>query len=279
MRKPPLLLKDPVWMKILLILISFSFLSLIVIIPLLSIFLQAFAEGWQSYLRALSTFETISAIKLSLLVTMIVVPINILFGLVASWLISKFSFPGRQLLIASIDLPLSVSPVIAGLIFVLLFNSQTTLGHWFIENGFPIIYAIPGIVLATLFVTSPYVVRELIPLLQQLGNDEEEAAHLLGASGLRTFMRVTLPNIKWGLLYGTILCTARALGEFGAVSVVSGNIQGLTNTLPLHVEVLYNEYKFTQAFAVASLLTFIAVVTLTLKTVIELKTGKIQRAG
>lgn len=254
-----------------LIFITISFLFLIVLLPIIAIFAQGFSHGIDAYIAALTHPETIAALKLSLLVTAIVIPLNVLFGLTAGWSISKFQFRGKQLLISLIDLPLSVSPVIAGLVFVLIFNAHTFIGKWFIDHNMQILFATPGIVLATLFVTFPYVARELIPLMQQQGNDEEEAALLLGAKAFNTFLRVTLPNIKWGLLYGTLICTARALGEFGAVSVVSGHIQGLTNTLPLQVESLYNEYNFPAAFAVASILTLIAVFTLIFKRLIETK--------
>lgn len=257
-----------------LISICYSFLFLFVIIPIIAIFGEGLKGGVYLYLQALENKETVSALILSLKVTAIVVPLNLLFGLAASWAISKFQFPGKQFLISLIDLPLSVSPVIAGLVYILIFNSHTVLGKWLLDHNIQILYATPSIILATLFVTFPYIARELIPLMQQQGNDEEEAATLLGSSGMNTFFRITLPNIKWGLLYGSLICTARALGEFGAVSVVSGNIQGLTNTLPLQIEALFNEYNYTAAFAVASLLTVTAIFTLILKALIEYKTKK-----
>jgi sulfate transport system permease protein len=274
MKKEPLTVTEPTWVKILLICITAGFLALLVLLPLAAIFIEAFSHGSQNYWNSLTEPEMLSAINLTLLVASIVIPLNMFFGVVASWTISKFEFPGKQLLISLIDLPLSVSPVIAGLIFVLIFSTREPIGQWLAGYDIQIIFATPGIVLATLFVTFPYVARELIPLMQQQGTDEEEAAQLLGAKGLNTFFRITLPNIKWGLLYGTLLCAARALGEFGAVSVVSGHIQGLTNTLPLHVEILYNEYKFSAAFAAASILTFTAVISLILKSLIELHTRK-----
>ena len=269
-------LKEPLWVKLLLIFISMVFLGILVIVPVVAIFVEAFRHGSEAYFAALTDHETLMAIKLTLTVASIVIPLNVAFGLISSWAISKFEFPGKQLLISLIDLPLSVSPVIAGLIFVLLFNTQTEFGSWLVDHNIQILFATPGIVLATLFVTFPYVARELIPLLQEQGNDEEEAAQLLGAKGLSTYFRVTLPNIKWGVLYGTLLCTARALGEFGAVAVVSGHIQGLTNTLPLHIEALYNEYNFTAAFAAASILTLLALVTLVIKAWIEFNSKESQ---
>ncbi|MBM3617041.1 MAG: sulfate ABC transporter permease subunit CysW [Alphaproteobacteria bacterium] len=260
---------EPLWMKSLLILIAVGFMTLLVILPVWMIFAEALKDGLTPYLHALSEPDAISALKLTLLVSAIAVPLNLVFGIAASWAIAKFEFRGKHLLITLIDLPFSVSPVISGLIYVLLFGTHSVLGNWLIANGISILFAVPGIVLATIFVTFPFVARELIPLMQEQGSDEEEAAVMLGASGWQTFWRVTLPNIKWGLLYGVLLCNARAMGEFGAVSVVSGHIRGLTNTIPLHVEVLYNEYNFLAAFAVASLLTVLALVTLVLKTIIE----------
>lgn len=274
MKKNPLTITEPFWFRILLIVIAAAFLILLVLLPLIAIFVEAFAHGSKTYWDSLIEPETLFAIKLTLFVASVAVPLNMFFGVVAGWAVSKFDFPGKQLLISLIDLPLSVSPVIAGLIFVLIFSTQEPIGNWLAQHNIQIIFATPGIILATLFVTFPYVARELIPLMQQQGTDEEEAAHLLGAKGINTFIRVTLPNIKWGLLYGTLLCAARALGEFGAVSVVSGHIQGLTNTLPLHVEILYNEYKFSAAFAAASILTLTAVISLILKSLIEYHTKK-----
>ena len=248
---------------------SLAFLGLLLAAPLAAVLGQAFAKGWQVYLEAFGDPDTLAAIKLTLLTAAIVVPVNTVFGICASWAIAKFEFKGKSLLITLIDLPFAVSPVIAGLVFVLLFGAQGWFGPWLLERDIQVIFAVPGIVLATLFITFPYVARELIPLMQQQGSEEEEAAITLGASAWVTFVRVTLPKIRWGLLYGIILCNARAMGEFGAVSVVSGHIRGLTNTMPLQVEILYNEYNFVAAFAVASLLAVLAIVTLVLKTVIE----------
>jgi sulfate transport system permease protein len=252
-----------------LIAVSLAFLGLLLAAPLAAVLGQAFAKGWQVYFESFTDPDTRAAIKLTLLTAAIVVPVNTVFGICASWAIAKFEFKGKSLLITLIDLPFAVSPVIAGLVFVLLFGSQGWFGPWFQERDIQVIFAVPGIVLATLFITFPYVARELIPLMQQQGSDEEEAAITLGASAWVTFVRVTLPKIRWGLLYGIILCNARAMGEFGAVSVVSGHVRGLTNTMPLQVEILYNEYNFVAAFAVASLLAVLAIVTLVLKTVVE----------
>ncbi len=253
-----------------LIAIGLAFVSLFIVLPLVTVFTEALRQGVGAYLAALTEPDARAAIGLTLTVAAIAVPLNLVFGVVAAWAIAKFEFRGRSLLITLIDLPFSVSPVISGLIYVLLFGLQGWLGPFLSEAGFKVIFAIPGIVLATIFVTFPFVARELIPLMQEQGTDEEEAALVLGASGWQTFRRVTLPNIRWGLLYGVLLCNARAMGEFGAVSVVSGHIRGLTNTMPLHVEILYNEYNFVASFAVASLL---ALVTLTAKAVIEWQTG------
>jgi len=231
-------------------------------------------KGWQAYVESFADPDTQASIRLTLLTAAIVVPVNTVFGICASWAIAKFEFPGKSLLITLIDLPFAVSPVIAGLVFVLLFGSQGWFGPWLQERDVQVIFAVPGIVLATLFITFPYVARELIPLMQQQGSDEEEAAITLGASAWVTFLRVTLPKIRWGLLYGIILCNARAMGEFGAVSVVSGHIRGLTNTMPLQVEILYNEYNFVAAFAVASMLAVLAILTLVLKTVVEWRSGR-----
>jgi sulfate transport system permease protein len=249
--------------------LSLIFLAALLIAPLMTVFSMAFAKGVEAYLHSFSDSDTYAAIRLTLLTAAIVVPLNTIFGVAAAWAIAKFEFKGKSMLITAIDLPIAVSPVISGLIYVLVFGAQGWFGHWLIERGYNIIFAVPGIVIATMFVTFPYVARELIPLMEQLGNDEEEAAITLGASGLMTFFRVTLPKIRWGLVYGVILCNARAMGEFGAVSVVSGHIRGLTNTMPLHIEVMYNEYNFVGAFAVASLLTMLAVVTLIIKTLVE----------
>jgi sulfate transport system permease protein len=241
----------------------------VLVIPLVLVFVEALAKGLPTYWAAITDPDALSAARLTLLIAAIAVPANLVFGVAAAWAIAKFEFPGKQLLITLIDLPFAVSPVISGMIFVLLFGSHGWFGAWLQEHDLKIIFAVPGIVLATTFVTSPFVARELIPLMQEQGPEEEEAAMVLGATGWQTFFRVTLPNIKWGLLYGLILCNARAMGEFGAVSVVSGHIRGLTNTLPLHVEILYNEYSFAAAFAVASVLTMLALVTLVLKSLVE----------
>ncbi|CAN5724709.1 sulfate ABC transporter permease subunit CysW [soil metagenome] len=253
----------------LLISIALGFLALVLLLPLVLVFNQAFAKGLPAYWDAIVQPDALSAAKLTLLTAAIAVPANLLFGVAAAWCITKFEFRGKSVLITLIDLPFAVSPVISGMIFVLLFGAQGWLGDWLFEHDIRIIFAVPGIVLATTFVTAPFVARELIPLMQEQGSEEEEAAIVLGASGWQTFFRVTLPNIKWGLLYGLILCNARAMGEFGAVSVVSGHIRGETNTLPLHVEILYNEYAFAASFAVASVLTLLALVTLALKTLVE----------
>ena len=249
--------------------ISVGFLAALLLAPLAVVFATAFRNGFQVYLQAFADPDTQAAISLTLLTALVVVPVNTIFGLAAAWAIAKFEFRGKSLLITLIDLPIAISPVISGLLFVLLFGMRGWFGAWLAANGISIVFAIPGIMLATLFVTFPYVARELIPLMQQLGNDEEEAAITLGAGAWMTFFRVTLPKIRWGLLYGVILCNARAMGEFGAVSVVSGHIRGLTNTMPLAIEALYNDYDFTGAFAVASLLTLLAVATLVLKSLVE----------
>jgi sulfate/thiosulfate transport system permease protein len=260
---------EPLWVKVLLITVALLFLGLFLFLPLILVFVSAFAAGVTAYFASFRDPDTLHAVQLTLLVAAIVVPLNTVFGVAAAWLISKFNFRGKQLLITLIDLPFAVSPVVAGLIFVLLFGAQGLLGPWLQAHDIKIIFAVPGIVLATLFITFPFVARELIPLMQEQGNDEEEAALVLGANGWQTFWRVTLPNVRWGLLYGVILCNARAMGEFGAVSVVSGRIRGMTTTLPLQVEILYNEYESVPAFAVASLLTLLALVTLVIKTVLE----------
>jgi sulfate transport system permease protein len=252
-----------------LIAVALGFLSLVLVLPLVLVFVQAFAKGLPTYWVAITESDALSAAKLTLLVAAIAVPANLIFGIAAAWCIAKFEFPGKHLLITLIDLPFAVSPVISGMIFVLLFGAHGWFGSWLAEHDLKIIFAVPGIVLATTFVTAPFIARELIPLMQEQGSDEEEAAIVLGAGGWQTFVRITLPNIKWGLLYGLILCNARAMGEFGAVSVVSGHIRGETNTLPLHVEILYNEYAFAASFAVASVLTLLALVTLALKTLVE----------
>ena len=254
-----------------------GFVGLFLLLPLLSVFVEAFRSGVGAYLAALVEPDALSAIRLTLLVAAIAVPLNAVFGVAAAWAIAKFEFRGKTFLITLIDLPFSVSPVISGLVFVLLFGSGSLIGPFLARHGIEILFAVPGIVLATVFVTFPFVARELIPLMQDQGTAEEEAALSLGASGWQTFRYVTLPNIRWGLLYGVLLCNARAMGEFGAVSVVSGHIRGLTNTMPLHVEILYNEYSFVAAFAVASLLALLALVTLVLKTVLEARTGTSRR--
>jgi len=259
------------WVRIVLIGIALAFLGLMLVIPLVFVFVEAFGKGWALYWEAIREPDALAALRLTLSVAAIVVPLNTLFGLAAAWAVTRFSFRGKQWLVTLIDLPFAVSPVIAGLIFVLLFGNRGLLGPWLSALDIKIIFAFPGIVLATLFVTFPFVARELIPLMQSQGKNEEEAAACMGASGWQIFWRVTLPNIKWGLLYGVILCNARAMGEFGAVSVVSGHIRGQTNTLPLHVEILYNEYQFTAAFAVSTLLVLLAVVTLVVKQVAEWK--------
>lgn len=256
----------------LLIVVAFLYLTLFLFVPLVAVFGEASKKGLSAYLGSLLNDDAFAAIQLTLLVASVAVPLNALFGVAAAWAIAKFEFVGKQVLITLIDMPLAVSPVISGLIYVLLFGAQGWLGPWLLDHDIKIIFALPGIVLATIFVTVPFVARELIPLMQSQGREEEEAAITLGASGWQTFRRVTLPNIKWSLLYGVILCNARAMGEFGAVSVVSGHIRGLTNTMPLHVEILYNEYNAVAAFAVASLLTLLAVVTLITKVMIERKT-------
>ena len=256
-----------------LIAVTIAFLLLFLVAPLAVVFTQAFHQGVDVYLKAITDETALAAVKLTLLVAVIVVPINLVFGLAAAWAIARFAFRGRRVLMTLIDLPFSVSPVIAGMIFVLLFGAHGLLGHTVARHGWKIVFALPGIVLGTLFVTSPLVARELIPLLEAQGTDEEEAALTLGARGWQTFLHISLPKIKWGLLYGIILCNARAMGEFGAVSVLSGHVRGVTNTIPLHVEILYNEYQMTAAFAVASLLTLVAVGTLVARWVVEWRIG------
>lgn len=260
---------ESVWIRRLVIALSTGFLLVMLIAPLLTVFGYAFSKGLSLYLAAIVEPAAVSAIKLTLLTALICVPVNTVFGVAAAWAITKFEFPGKSTIISLIDVPFAVSPVIAGMVFVILFGAQGFFGPMLIENDVRIIYAVPGIVLATLFVTFPFVARELIPLMQAQGVGDEEASLSLGAGGWRTFVRVTLPNIKWGLLYGVILCNARAMGEFGAVSVVSGHIRMQTNTMPLHVEILYNEYQFVAAFAVASLLALLALLTLVLKVLVE----------
>jgi sulfate/thiosulfate transport system permease protein len=252
--------------------VSLTFLAAVLLAPLATVFVMALSRGIAAYLHSFSDPDTAAAIRLTLITAAVVVPINTVFGLAAAWAIAKFEFHGKSVLITLIDLPLAISPVISGMVFVLLFGLDGWFGVWLQAHNVSIIFALPGIILATMFVTFPYVARELIPLMQQLGNDEEEAAITLGAGGWMTFFRVTLPKVRWGLVYGMVLCNARAMGEFGAVSVVSGHIRGLTNTMPLHIEILYNEYNFVGAFAVASLLTLLAALTLVVKTLVE-RTG------
>jgi sulfate transport system permease protein len=260
---------EPLAMRLVLIGLALTFLTVVVVLPLASVFAEAFSKGVATFFAKLAHPDTWGAIKLTLLTAAIVVPMNTVFGVAAAWLIAKYRFPGKSFLISLIDIPFSVSPVISGLIFVLLFGARGLLGEWLVAHDIKIIFAVPGIVLATAFVTFPFVAREVLPVMQSMGNDEEEAALTLGAGGWRIFFLVTLPKIKWGLLYGVILCNARAMGEFGAVSVVSGHVRGETNTMPLQVEILYNEYDFAGAFAVASLLTLLAIVTLIVKKVVE----------
>lgn len=257
----------------LLIGIALGFIGLFILVPLIAVFAEALNKGVSLYFSSLTETDARSAIKLTLLITAIAVPLNTIFGVIAAYAIAKFDFKGKNFLITLIDIPFAVSPVIAGLVFILMFGSQGVLGPWLESSNIKIVFAVPGIIIATIFVTFPFVVRELIPIMQEQGTDEEQAGIMLGANGWQTFFRITLPNIKWGLLYGVILCNARAMGEFGAVSVVSGHIRGLTNTIPLHVEILYNEYQFTAAFAVASLLALLALMTLVLKSIVEWKSN------
>ncbi|HEX5357112.1 MAG TPA: sulfate ABC transporter permease subunit CysW [Aquabacterium sp.] len=261
--------KEPVWVRWVLTSIALVFLTLFLFVPLASVFFEAFKKGVDVYLAAVTEPDAVSAIKLTLIAAVISVPLNLVFGVAAAWAIAKFDFRGKSVLLTLIDLPFSVSPVIAGLIYVLVFGLQGWFGEWLRDHDLKVIFAVPGIVLATIFVTFPFVARELIPLMQAQGQEQEEAARVLGASGFQTFWKVTLPNVKWALLYGVILCNARAMGEFGAVSVVSGHVRGQTNTLPLHIEILYNEYQFAASFAVASLLASLALVTLVLKYIVE----------
>jgi sulfate transport system permease protein len=265
--------QDPAWVRWTLTLVALGFLGLFLFVPLAAVFTEALRHGIRAYFASFQNPDAISAIRLTLLVALIAVPLNLVFGVAASWAIAKFNFTGKSLLLTLIDLPFAVSPVISGMVYVLLFGLQGWLGPWLHAHDLGIIYAVPGIVLATLFVTFPFVARELIPLMQTQGSEEEYAALTLGASGWQTFRRITLPKIKWGLFYGVILSNARAMGEFGAVSVVSGHVRGQTNTIPLHVEILYNEYNFVAAFAVASLLTLLALVTLALKSYVEWRAG------
>ena len=261
------------WVRALLLALALGYLAFALLLPLVAVFVEALRDGVQAYWASVNEPDALSVVRLTLLVAVIAVPLNIIFGIAASWAITKFDFPGKSLLITLIDLPFSVSPVVSGLIYVLVFGAQGWFGPWLKAHDVEIIFAVPGIVLATVFVTFPFVARELIPLMQEQGREDEEAALSLGADGWQTFTRVTLPNIRWGLLYGVLLCNARAMGEFGAVSVVSGHIRGETNTMPLHVEILYNEYNFVAAFAVASLLASLALVTLVLKSIVEWRFG------
>ncbi|VCU68990.1 Sulfate transport system permease protein CysW [Pigmentiphaga humi] len=269
MSQRPAHLNEPSWVRGLILAVSLGFLTLFLLLPLVAVFAEALKKGWELYAEALVEPDALAAIRLTLLVAAIAVPLNLVLGVAAAWAITRFEFRGKQFLVTLIDLPFSVSPVVAGLVYVLLFGTHGWLGPVLQESGFKIVYAVPGVVLATLFVTFPFIARELIPLMQAQGSEEEQAALTLGATGWQMFWRVTLPNIKWGLLYGVILCNARAMGEFGAVSVVSGHVRGLTNTIPLHVEILYNEYAYQASFAVASVLALLALVTLILKSVIQ----------
>ncbi|ENV53605.1 MULTISPECIES: sulfate ABC transporter permease subunit CysW [Acinetobacter] len=266
--------REPTWVRYLLLTIALLFFLSCLILPLVLVFVEAFRQGIDVYINALTNSDTLSAVKLTLLTAVIAVPLNVVFGVAAAWAVAKFQFRGKSFLTTLIDLPFSVSPVIAGLMLVLIFGMQGWFGPWLMDHDIKILYAVPAIVIATIFITVPFVARELIPLMEAQGIEEEEAAIVLGASGWQTFWKVTLPNIKWGLIYGVILCNARAMGEFGAVSVVSGHIRGETNTLPLHVEILYNEYTFSAAFAVSSLLALLAIVTLILKTWVEARQEK-----
>lgn len=266
-------LAEPFWVKALIMATALGFLGFFILLPLAAVFTEGLRRGVGAYLEALVEPDALAAIKLTLIVAVIAVPVNVVFGIAAAWAIAKHKFPGKSLLLTLIDLPFSVSPVISGLVYVLLFGAHGLVGPFLRDHGIQIVFAVPGLVLATMFITFPFVARELIPLMQAQGVDEEEAAITLGASGWQTFRRVTLPNIRWGLLYGVLLCNARAMGEFGAVSVVSGHIRGETNTMPLHVEILYNEYNFVAAFAVASLLAILALVTLIAKSVLEWRHG------
>jgi len=266
--------REPRAVRALLIGLAVAAISLFLLVPLAAVFIEAFRNGAGAWLAAVSEPDALHALKLTLLVAAIAVPVNAAFGLAAGWALGKFRFPGRGLVLTLVDLPFAVSPVVAGLVFVLLFGRTGFLGPWLAERGIEVVFAVPGIVLATVFVTFPFVARELVPLMQSQGTDEEEAARVLGAGFFKTFLRVTLPNVKWALLYGIVLCTARAVGEFGAVSVVSGHVRGATNTLPLHVEALYNEYAFQGAFAAASLLTLVALVTMTAKALVSRRAGE-----
>lgn len=270
---------EPRWLRWTLTALALAFVALFLLTPLLAVFWEALSRGWDAYLAALLDPEAQAAIRLTLVAALLSVPLNLVFGVAAAWAIARFDFRGKSLLTTLIDLPFSVSPVVVGLMYVLLFGAQGWWGPWLMERDVQVIFAVPGIVIATLFVTFPFVARELIPLMQAQGADEEQAARVLGASGLQTFWRVTLPNVKWGLLYGIILSNARAMGEFGAVSVVSGHIRGQTNTVPLHVEILYNEYNFVGAFACASILALLALLTLAVKTLVEWRMERRQQAS
>ncbi len=265
---------EPLWLRVILLTLALGFLALFLLLPLVIVFGEAFSKGWQVYVAAITEPAAAHAIKLTLIAAVVAVPCNAIFGLAASWAIAKFQFRGRQFLITLIDLPIAVSPVIAGLSLMLIFGARGWWGSWLNEHDLQVMFAVPGIVLATIFITFPYVARELIPLMQQQGREAEEAALTLGASGWQTFIRVTLPSVKWALLYGLILCNARAMGEFGAVSVVSGKIREQTNTMPLHIEILYNEYQFAAAFAVSSLLALLALITLVLKSSLEWRAAR-----
>lgn len=277
-QNPGVALTDPGWVRWGLVTLTIAVITLFLILPLATVLSEAFSKGWSAYASSLIQPDTLAAMRLTLMTAAITLPLTTVFGVSAAWAIARFDFRGKSLLTTLIDLPFSVSPVIAGLIYVLIFGAKGWLGPWLSEHDIKVIFAVPGIVLATLFVTFPFVARELIPLMQEIGHEEEEAALSLGASGWQTFFKVTLPNIKWGLLYGVLLCNARAMGEFGAVSVVSGHIRGLTNTLPLHVEVSYNEYDFVGAFASASVLASLAVLTLIFKTLLEWKQSQDRKA-
>jgi len=260
---------EAAWVRALLLTLALGFMALFLVLPLAAVFTEALRQGWDAYLAGLRDPDTFAAIRLTVLTALIAVPLNLVFGVLAAWCVAKFEFRGKAFLVTLIDLPFSISPVVAGLMYVMVFGAQGWLGPWLAAHDIKIIFAVPGIVLATIFVTFPFIARELIPLMQAQGNDEEYAALVLGANGWQTFFRVTLPNIRWGLLYGVILCNARAMGEFGAVSVVSGHIRGQTNTIPLHVEILYNEYQSVAAFSAASLLALLALVTLIIKSLAE----------
>ena len=266
--------REPIWVRYLLLTIALIFFLSCLVLPLILVFVEAFKQGMGVYFNALIQPDTLSAVKLTLLTAAIAVPLKVVFGVAAAWAVAKFNFRGKSILTTIIDMPFSVSPVIAGLMLVLIFGTQGWFGNWLQDHDIKILYAVPAIVIATIFITVPFVARELIPLMEAQGTEEEEAAIVLGASGWQTFWKVTLPNIKWGLIYGVILCNARAMGEFGAVSVVSGHIRGETNTLPLYVEILYNEYTFSAAFAVSSLLAFLAIITLILKAWVEARQEK-----